>query len=150
MLGDIEIVAGLKIFDNIPLQYVNVDMANVLSIASQVNAYDAYLKNFLLVACQACLLYALENPPSPKGGFSICAILTISRWAGDDLGCTVSGDIHRHWPCSHAILFCGSVDVGALTGLFFCPIHWTGKFPITVFVPGNFDIRTKEKGRRSV
>ena len=36
---------GLEIFDSIPLQYVNVDMANVLSIASQVNAYayDAYL-----------------------------------------------------------------------------------------------------------
>ena len=34
---------GLKIFDSIPLQYVNVDMANVLSIAAQVNAYDAYL-----------------------------------------------------------------------------------------------------------
>ena len=28
---------------SIPLQYVNVDMANVLSIAAQVNAYDAYL-----------------------------------------------------------------------------------------------------------
>ena len=36
---------GLKIFDSIPLQYVNVDMANVLSIAAHVNAYayDAYL-----------------------------------------------------------------------------------------------------------
>ena len=36
---------GLEIFDSIPLQYVNVDMANVLSIAAQVNAYayDAYL-----------------------------------------------------------------------------------------------------------
>ena len=36
---------GLEILDSIPLQYVNVDMANVLSIAAQVNAYayDAYL-----------------------------------------------------------------------------------------------------------
>lgn len=36
---------GLEILDGIPLQYVNVDMANVLSIAAQVNAYayDAYL-----------------------------------------------------------------------------------------------------------
>ena len=36
---------GLEILGGIPLQYVNVDMANVLSIAAQVNAYayDAYL-----------------------------------------------------------------------------------------------------------
>ena len=36
---------GLEILDSTPLQYVNVDMANVLSIAAQVNAYayDAYL-----------------------------------------------------------------------------------------------------------
>ncbi len=36
---------GLEILDSIPLQYVNIDMANVLSIAAQVNAYayDAYL-----------------------------------------------------------------------------------------------------------
>ena len=35
---------GLEILDSIPLQYVNVDMANVLSIAARVNAYayDAY------------------------------------------------------------------------------------------------------------
>ena len=36
--------------------------------------------------------------------------------------------------------------VGALTGLFFCPVHWADKFPIIVFVPRNFDNRTKEKG----
>jgi predicted nucleic acid-binding protein len=36
---------GLEIFGSIPLQYVNVDMANVLSISAQVKAYayDAYL-----------------------------------------------------------------------------------------------------------
>lgn len=35
---------GLEILERIPLQYVNVDMANVLSITAQANAYayDAY------------------------------------------------------------------------------------------------------------
>lgn len=35
---------GMEILESIPLQYVNVDMSNVLSIAAQVNAYayDAY------------------------------------------------------------------------------------------------------------
>lgn len=35
---------GMEILDGIPIQYVNVDMPNVLSIAAQVNAYayDAY------------------------------------------------------------------------------------------------------------
>ena len=35
---------GMEILDGIPMQYVNVDMSNVLSIAAQVNAYayDAY------------------------------------------------------------------------------------------------------------
>lgn len=35
---------GLEIFESIPLRYVNVDMANVLSISAEVNAYayDAY------------------------------------------------------------------------------------------------------------
>ena len=35
---------GLEIFDSIPLRYVNVDMANVLAISAEVNAYayDAY------------------------------------------------------------------------------------------------------------
>ena len=35
---------GLEILDSIPLQYVSVNMANVLSIAARVNvyAYDAY------------------------------------------------------------------------------------------------------------
>ncbi len=35
---------GLEIFDSIPLRYVDVDMANVVSIAKKLNtyAYDAY------------------------------------------------------------------------------------------------------------
>ena len=35
---------GMEILDGIPLQYVSVDMSNVMSIAAQVNAYayDAY------------------------------------------------------------------------------------------------------------
>ena len=35
---------GMEILESIPLQYVNVDMSNVLSISAQVNAYayDAY------------------------------------------------------------------------------------------------------------
>ena len=35
---------GLEIFDSIPLRYVDIDMANVVSIAAKVNtyAYDAY------------------------------------------------------------------------------------------------------------
>ena len=35
---------GIEILDGIPIQYVNVDMSNVLSIAAHVNAYayDAY------------------------------------------------------------------------------------------------------------
>ncbi len=35
---------GMEILDGIPIQFVNVDMSNVLSIAAQVNAYayDAY------------------------------------------------------------------------------------------------------------
>ncbi len=35
---------GMAILDGIPIQYVRVDMSNVLSIAAQVNAYayDAY------------------------------------------------------------------------------------------------------------
>ena len=35
---------GMEILEGIPLQYVNVDMSNVLSIAAEVNAYayDAY------------------------------------------------------------------------------------------------------------
>ncbi len=35
---------GLEIFDNIPLRYVNINMANVVSIAAEANiyAYDAY------------------------------------------------------------------------------------------------------------
>ena len=35
---------GIEILDGIPIQYVNVDMSNVLSIAALVNAYayDAY------------------------------------------------------------------------------------------------------------
>ena len=35
---------GMEILDGIPIQYLNVDMSNVLSIAAQVNAYayDAY------------------------------------------------------------------------------------------------------------
>ncbi len=44
-IGVADAQQGLEILDRIPLQYVNVDMANVLSIAAQVNAYayDAYL-----------------------------------------------------------------------------------------------------------
>ena len=35
---------GLEIFDSIPLRYVHIDMANVVSIAAKVSlyAYDAY------------------------------------------------------------------------------------------------------------
>ena len=35
---------GMEILDGIPLQYVSVDMSNVLSVAAEVNAYayDAY------------------------------------------------------------------------------------------------------------
>ena len=44
-IGVADAQQGMEILDSIPLQYVNVDMANVLSIAAQVNAYayDAYL-----------------------------------------------------------------------------------------------------------
>ena len=44
-IGVADAQRGLEILDSIPLQYVNVDMANVLSIAAKVNAYayDAYL-----------------------------------------------------------------------------------------------------------
>ena len=44
-IGVADAQQGLEILDSIPLQYVNIDMANVLSIAAQVNAYayDAYL-----------------------------------------------------------------------------------------------------------
>ena len=44
-IGVADAQRDLEILDSIPLQYVNVDMANVLSIAAQVNAYayDAYL-----------------------------------------------------------------------------------------------------------
>ena len=42
-IGVADAQQGLEILDSIPLQYVNVDMAHVLSIAAQVNAYDAYL-----------------------------------------------------------------------------------------------------------
>ena len=33
---------GVEILEGIPLQYLDVDMLNVLSIAAEVNAYDAY------------------------------------------------------------------------------------------------------------
>ena len=48
---------GMEILESIPLQYVNVDMANVLSIAAQVNAYayDAYFLDCTL-RCGAPLL----------------------------------------------------------------------------------------------
>ena len=43
-VGVAEAQVGLASFESIPLQYLNVDMANVLSIAEQANAYayDAY------------------------------------------------------------------------------------------------------------
>ena len=35
---------GLEIFDSIPVRYMSIDMANVMSIAAETNtyAYDAY------------------------------------------------------------------------------------------------------------
>ena len=52
---------GLEIFDSIPLRYVDVDMANVLSIVARVNAYayDAYFLDCALQ--QAAPLLTLDR-----------------------------------------------------------------------------------------
>ena len=53
---------GLEIFDSIPLRYVQIDMANVVSIAAKVslNAYDAYFLD-CAARCRAPLL-TLDRP----------------------------------------------------------------------------------------
>ena len=53
---------GLEIFDSIPLRYVKIDMANVVSIAAKVNtyAYDAYFLD-CAARCRAPLL-TLDRP----------------------------------------------------------------------------------------
>lgn len=53
---------GLEIFDNIPLRYVNINMAKVVSIAAKANiyAYDAYFLD-CAVQCRAPLL-TLDRP----------------------------------------------------------------------------------------
>lgn len=53
---------GLEIFDSIPLRYVPIDMANVLSIAAKLStyAYDAYYLD-CAERCRAPLL-TLDRP----------------------------------------------------------------------------------------
>ena len=48
---------GLEIFDGIPVRYLSIDMANVMSIATESNtyAYDAYFLDCAL-RCRAPLL----------------------------------------------------------------------------------------------
>ncbi len=48
---------GLEIFDSIPVRYMSIDMANVMSIAAETNtyAYDAYFLD-CAVRCRAPLL----------------------------------------------------------------------------------------------
>ena len=53
---------GLEIFDSIPLRYVHIDMANVVSIAARLSiyAYDAYYLD-CAERCRAPLL-TLDRP----------------------------------------------------------------------------------------
>lgn len=59
---------GLEILDGIPLRYVNVDMANVLSISAEVNAY-AYDAYFLDCASRhSAPLLTLDRPLGRAAG----------------------------------------------------------------------------------
>lgn len=56
------------------------------------------------------------------------------------------GDVQPHSLAFIAV----QLHVSALARVIFCPFTGADKFPVIVFVPEKFDIRSKEKGRRSL